>query len=504
MSEDFILKKFRALAFSKPRKVILEDVLGDKLTALGLYFKAIFLGGVLQRSLSNKKFVGLCLPNTNTFAIAFMALHTRGYVPVIFNYKSGTSTIKDTAHAVGTDTIITSRLFENKAGLSTVFGELKTLGLKFIYLEDLVGELSLLDKLSLLSKAPFTRVHRARAHDTAVVLFTSGSEGLPKGVALSHKNLISNVEQSLDRLTEINHDDVFFSSLPFFHTFGLLAGLILPMIYGVKSYIYPSPLDYKVIPQKIKDSKATIFFSANTFLQGYAMTAEPDSFANVKAIYAGAERLFEETIALYKEKFGVCAYEGYGVTEAAPIIAVNGKNFNKVGSVGKPLRDVEIRIETIEGYNEGGRLFVKGPNIMQGYYLAAQPGVLVKPHDGWHDTGDVAYLDEDGYLFIIGRAKRFAKIGGEMISLATIESCLSRGWPSFSHAVVSIKDPKKGEKIVLITNCSELKQDELLSHIHASGLSNLYMPKEIFHQESIPILSTGKVDYVTLEKSIAE
>jgi acyl-[acyl-carrier-protein]-phospholipid O-acyltransferase/long-chain-fatty-acid--[acyl-carrier-protein] ligase len=498
MTRDSVFNHLKKLAYSQPRKIIFEDVLGGKLTSFMLLMKAMFLGVIIKNAFRKTKVIGLCIPNTNAFPIVFMGLHSQGYVPAIFNYKSGATAIKSASHTVGVSVILTSRLFEAKANLTNIFNELKQFGLEFIYLEDIMKGLSIWDKISAAWKVIFTRKPISNVNDTAVILFTSGSEGVPKGVALSHNNLISNVKQVASRM-DITHDDIFFSSLPFFHAFGLLAGVVFPIVYGLKSYIYHTPLDYKVIPQKIEEAKATILFSANTFLQGYAAYANPNSFRSLRKIIAGAERLTEETRLLYQKKFKVHIYEGYGVTEASPVISVNTKELNTIGSVGKPIRDMSIKIEPIEGYTEGGRLFVKGPNIMLGYYLDSSPQALVKPKDGWHDTGDIAFCDEKGYLFIRGRVKRFAKIGGEMVSLGAIEYHIMKNWPEFFHAVVSIKDPKKGEKIVLITTCKEINQNLLINNINKAGLPILHVPKLIIYQESIPLLSTGKTDYFSLE-----
>lgn len=497
MIKDSIFAHLRKLAYSKPLKLLFEDVLGGKLTSFALFAKAIFLGVILKKKLKSSKLVGLCIPNTNTFPIVFMALQSQGYIPAIFNYKSGATAIKSASHTVGASVIITSRLFEEKANLASVFNELRQVGLEFIYLEDLIKKLSFWDKIFTLWSSFCFRLSVPDIDNTAVVVFTSGSEGVPKGVALSHNNLISNVRQVISRM-DITHDDIFFSSLPFFHAFGLLAGVVLPIVYGLKSYIYPTPLDYKIIPQKVEEARATILFSANTFLQGYAANAKPTSFQSLRKIIAGAERLTEETRLLYQEKFSIPIYQGYGVTETSPVISVNTKNLHTIGSVGKPLCDISIKIEPIEGCKDGGRLFVKGPNVMLGYYLASNPQVLVKPNNGWHDTGDIAFCDENGFLFIRGRLKRFAKIGGEMVSLAAIEQQIIQHWPEFAYAVVSIKDPKKGEKIVLITTNKDLNQALLLDVMNKAGLSTLHVPKSIIYQELIPILSTGKTDYVAL------
>lgn len=499
MTNNSIFHQFKKTVYLNPTKILFEDVLGQKLKAWTLYFKSLFLGEILKHRLKQKRTIGLCLPNTATFPIVFLALQSKGYIPAILNYKSGSTSIKNSAYTAGVSKIITSRLFEEKAELTATFNELKEQNLEFIYLEDILKNIKLPNKIIYLIKALLSEVYIPKETEPAVILFTSGSEGTPKGVVLSHINLIENVNQATRRIP-LTHDDIFFSSLPFFHSFGLLAGVLLPIFYGLKSYIYPSPLDYKKIPQKIEESKATVLFSANTFLQGYASSAEPNMLKSLRFIIAGAEKLYDQTRDLYKNKFGVHIYEGYGVTETSPVISFNVEELNRIGSVGKALDGIDTKIEPIEGYTEGGKLFVKGPNVMLGYYLASAPQVLVEPTDGWHDTGDIACIDDDGFIFIRGRAKRFAKIGGEMISLGAIEYHLSQTWPDHKYAVVSIRDPRKGEKVILLTTYESLSKEMLINSLKEGGFSKLYNPSSIIYQEGLPLLSTGKLDYVSIQE----
>lgn len=500
MTQHTLYTEFRCKVLRWPFKVIFEDVLGKKVKALSLLIQANVLATLLNDKLPQKT-IGLSLPNTATFPIVFMALQSLGKTTAILNYAAGLSTLKRAVRTAQIQVVITSRLFEEKAKLQEAHANFKQDGIQLIYLEDLIKDLKVSTKLKGLLRV-FSKP-KASAQDPAVILFTSGSEGAPKAVLLSHTNIIENARQVTQRVP-FHSQDILFSSLPFFHAFGLLAGVILPLFYGLKSYIYPTPLDYKTIPIKIAEVNATILFSANTFLRGYAMAAPPHLMESLTAIYAGAEKLHEETRELYLEKFKVPIYQGYGVTEASPVIAVNVKEEHTPGSVGRPLSEIEIKLAPFEGYEDGGRLCVKGPNVMLGYYLAENPGVLVPPHEGWHDTGDIAHIDENGYLYILGRAKRFAKIGGEMVSLAATEYAISQKWPEGHHAALSRHHPKKGEEIVIVTDSNSLTLGMLKDHLACLGFSNLSIPKTLIFQESLPLLPTGKIDYVNLQGTVTD
>ncbi len=340
---------------------------------------------------------------------------------------------------------------------------------------------------------------RICATDTGAVLFTSGSEGFPKGVVLSNQNILANVAQ-IYRHTSWRPDDVIFNPLPVFHCFGLTAGMLLPLLRGMKCFLYPSPLHYKQIPPLMKKIGATVLFGTDTFLAGYARTASKEDFARLRFIIGGAERVKERTRKLWHEKFDLDICEGYGATEAAPVIACNTPEKNKPGSVGHLVAGLEYNIKAVPGLDKGGRLYVRGPNIMKGYFRAETPCVLERPENGWHDTGDIVSIDADGFVTIKGRARRFAKIGGEMISLAAVEAYAASVWPDNAHAVVGIQDQRKGERLVLITDHDGARRDELSAWAKLHGVSELMIPKKFVFVAELPMLGTGKTDYGKLTR----
>ncbi|MEB3701379.1 Acyl-[ACP]--phospholipid O-acyltransferase [Candidatus Bealeia paramacronuclearis] len=495
-----LFESFREAAKKSPSKIIVEDAFGESLTYRKLEIKSLVLGHAFKHVIPHDDTIGICLPNTATFGIVFIALQYLGKVTAILNYTTGYRGLISTAQTAGLKVILTSRKFLEKAHMTETFEKLAREGLTIIYLEDIKKAITLKDRIlgwtgvSLIS-------HLKSSHDPAIILFTSGSEGEPKGVILSHDNLLSNAHQISERIPFSEHD-VLFSSLPFFHAFGLLAGLILPLLYGVKSYIYFSPLDYREIPKKIQETQATILFSTNTFLKGYATTSTPEMLKSLRAVFAGAEKLQEETRLLYHSRFNIPVYQGYGVTEASPVIAVNVEYFHKPGSVGPLLKDIITDIRPEPGVARGGRLFVKGPNVMVGYYVPSHHLTIQHPPEGWHDTGDIAEIDYDGYLFILGRAKRFAKIGGEMVSLGALESALEAKWPGYKHAVLAQPHPTKGEELILLTTHPALSKEDMRATLSGAGFSNLSQPKSVIFRESLPLLSTGKIDYKNLEEMI--
>jgi acyl-[acyl-carrier-protein]-phospholipid O-acyltransferase/long-chain-fatty-acid--[acyl-carrier-protein] ligase len=291
--------------------------------------------------------------------------------------------------------------------------------------------------------------------------------------------------------------------LPIFHSFGLTTATLLPLISGVPLYLYPSPLHYKEIPELVYGSNATILFGTDTFLQGYARTANPFDFRSIRYCFAGAEPVKPTTRQVYMEKFGLRILEGYGVTETAPILAVNTPMYNRIGSVGKLMPGMDYKLEKVPGIDEGGRLLVKGANIMAGYLRAEKPGELEPPVDGWHDTGDIVEVDEEDFVFIRGRAKRFAKIGGEMVSLAAVEALAEELWPGYLSAVATIPDPKKGERLVMITDHPGAQRSAFVAFAKSRKASDIMVPSEIFHSE-VPVLGSGKLDFAGSKKRIEE
>jgi len=336
-----------------------------------------------------------------------------------------------------------------------------------------------------------------------VVLFTSGSEGVPKGVALSHANLLSNIAQ-LDARFDLRMTDVFFNPLPVFHAFGLTGGLLLGLVRSMKVYLYPTPLHYRQIPELVRERGATVLIGTDTFLAGYARAADDADFQSLRYVIAGAELVKAETRRAYRERFGLKILEGYGVTEASPVLAVNTPTFNKAGTVGKLMSGIEARIEAVPGIEDGGRLFVTGPNVMIGYFRADNPGELEPPPGGWHDTGDIVAIDDEGFLSIKGRAKRFAKIAGETISLGAVEDLVGGLWPEAVVAAVSAPDPKRGERVILATTEAGATKPKVQAWLKIKGASEIMAPSAVVVLEAIPLLGSGKTDYVALAKLLRE
>ena len=493
-----LLSKIKNKIFS----VFIEDSTGQKLTFISFFFKTSVLSGIFKKFLSPHR-VGLLLPNTSSFPIVFFALSKIGKLPVIFNYKSSLRDIIFSAKASSVSTIVTSRFFEKKANLTDLMQRISNDGLNIIYIEDLLRKINFFSKVKFILQSLISPDKIEDEDSPAVILFTSGSEGTPKAVVLSIKNILSNVSQIETALiNDLDNKDIFFSSLPFFHSFGLLGGLFFPMKIGAKIYIYHSPLDYKIIPKKIKETKSTVFFSTNTFLLNCSNYASKEDFSSLTYVVGGAEKIQEETISIYKQKFDIIIYEGYGLTEASPVVSVSTPDLYKKNSVGKPLKDIEVRIEKVEGYNNGGKLFIKGPNIMLGYYLSSNPDELTPPPNGWHDTGDIVDCDMDGFIYIKGRFKRFAKISGEMISLGAIEEIILEKNSGFINVAVSIPDKIKGEKIIIVTNNPELTNQDIRSLFLQKNINSLMIPSDVLYFEEIPILANGKVDFTSVANSV--
>ena len=347
----------------------------------------------------------------------------------------------------------------------------------------------------------FKKINSSTSNDLAIILFTSGSEGLPKGVALSHENIQANRFQLASRV-DFSSKDIVFNSLPIFHSFGLTGGTLLPILAGIKTFFYPSPLHYRIVPELVYDTNATIMFGTNTFLSSYARFAHAYDFYSLRYVFAGAEKLDEETRKSWSEKFGVRIFEGYGATETSPALSTNTPMHNKPGSVGRLMPAIKFKLEEIVGITDGKKLLVSGPNIMKGYLLNTNPGKITPLEDGWYDTGDIVSIDEKGYISIKGRAKRFAKIAGEMISLTATEINLSKLCPQSSHAIIAIPDPKKGEQLILVTTSQTLKRLEISAFFKENQISELSVPKEIIMVEKLPLLGTGKVDYMEIKNMV--
>jgi acyl-[acyl-carrier-protein]-phospholipid O-acyltransferase / long-chain-fatty-acid--[acyl-carrier-protein] ligase len=381
-----------------------------------------------------------------------------------------------------------------------------------VWLEDLRARLGLFDKIYGLfapSLAPWR--HRRLgilASDPAAILFTSGSEGAPKGVVLSHANLLANRRQLAARV-DFSPADHVLNALPMFHSFGLTAGFLLPLLTGVRVFLYPSPLHYRIVPELAYGIGATLLFGTDTFLAGYGRAAHPYDFYALRYVFAGAEPVREETRRIWAERFGKRILEGYGVTECSPVIAVNTPMHFKAGTVGRLLPLIEHRLEPVPGIAEGGKLLLRGPNIMSGYLRPEAPGALAPPDDGWHDTGDIVRIDDEGFVTIAGRAKRFAKLAGEMVSLAVAERIAMAAYPEHRHAVVALPDSRRGERLVLVSeapsNSSEgVMRDALVDAAHREGLPEIAIPRDVIAVAALPLLGSGKTDYAAVSRLAAD
>jgi acyl-[acyl-carrier-protein]-phospholipid O-acyltransferase/long-chain-fatty-acid--[acyl-carrier-protein] ligase len=487
-------------------QIVIEDINRRPLSYNGLLRAVSALGDGLRPRLGEQHDIGLMLPNTIAMVVAFLSMHRLGKIPALINFTMGLKGIQSAIKTAGLKQVITSRQFVEAGGLQDIIDGLSN-EINIIYLEDVRQDIGAFIKMKALfvSWMPSLLISNADRDpdNAAVILFTSGSEGEPKGVVLSHCNLLANRRQ-LDAIINFNSDDVMINAMPLFHSFGLLAGMVLPLTSGMRLFLYPSPLHYNVIPELAYDVRATILFGTNTFLEGYARKAHPYDFNDARLVIAGAEKLQDETRRLWFEKFGLRILEGYGATETSPVVSINTPIYYRTGSVGRLLPGIEYHLQPVEGIEEGGRLMVKGPNIMKGYYMPDAPELLQPPETelgkGWYDTGDIVTVDELGFVTILGRAKRFAKIAGEMISLTVVEQIARSCWPESEHAAISRPDPKKGEKLVLFTTQPEPNRKQLLISAKAQGLSELTVPREIEHIEAIPLLGTGKTDYSSLNK----
>ncbi|WP_458401560.1 acyl-[ACP]--phospholipid O-acyltransferase [Candidatus Avelusimicrobium sp.] len=487
-------------------KKIIDDINRKPLT-FGAFLTATFaLGKKIARQNKPGDFAGFMLPTSCAGVITFFGMRAFNITPCMLNFSTGVKNMLACCKAANIRKIYTSKMFIKQAGLQETADALSQAGLELVYLEDIKQSIGTCDKIVAWAASFFPRRYyklvrgKANPQDPAVVLFTSGSEGTPKGVVLSHQNIQANRLQ-LQSILDFGLKDKVFNAMPIFHSFGLTVGTLLPLLCGVPVFFYPSPLHYRIVPELVYDRNATIIFGTDTFFNGYAKMAHPYDFYSVRLAVVGAEKLKEETIHKYYDLFGLRIMEGYGATETAPVLAVNTPMYFKRGSVGRFLPGIEYQLEKMEGVEEGGKLLVKGQNIMAGYLRDTQPGVLQPPQEGWYDTGDIVSVDENGFVRILGRAKRFAKIAGEMVSLSAVESEIAALWPDTNHAVVNIPDEKKGEQLILFTTHEQATRADILADFKAKGLSELAVPKTIQVVAEIPLMGTGKTDYVKLKET---
>jgi acyl-[acyl-carrier-protein]-phospholipid O-acyltransferase/long-chain-fatty-acid--[acyl-carrier-protein] ligase len=486
--------------------IAIHDADDRKLSYDEIIRAAFALGAALKRGTRRQENIGVMLPTGAAVAITVFALHAYGRTPAMINFTSGARNIRCALKAANIKRIVSAHAFIEKGELQPLVDELKA-DATFVYLEDVRARLGVPEKAAGLlgPMAPWAIGGGASPGDPGVVLFTSGTEGDPKGVVLSHRNLVANVHQILAHVPEaLSTKDVIFNPLPTFHCFGLTGGLLLPLLGGMKAALHPTPLQTKIIPQRVKQTGATLIFSTDTFLNQYLRASPGDDLNGLRYVVCGAERVKDETRQLVQRRFTAILLEGYGATEAAPVIAVNQPEANRPGTVGRPLPGVEVRFEEQPGIAEGGRLYVRGPNVMEGYLSPDTPGELKALAEGWHDTGDVVSQDADGFLTIRGRLKRFAKVGGEMVSLAVVENVASTLWRDHEHAAAVLPDSRKGEQIVLLTTNPSADRSDYIRWARDHGVNELAYPRKLYVVDSIPLLGTGKMDIGGVQKLAAE
>jgi acyl-[acyl-carrier-protein]-phospholipid O-acyltransferase/long-chain-fatty-acid--[acyl-carrier-protein] ligase len=484
------------------RTRIIEDAQGNSDTYGGLIRASLVLGRLLARHTAELEHVGVLLPNINITVSLLMGLTAWRRTPALLNYSADAEVMRHACAAAAIRIIITSRKFVGAVNLDQCLSAL--IGIRIIYLEDLRRDLTWRGRLKAVVEVFFGRRRfgpRALPDDPAVVLFTSGSEGAAKGVVLSHRALLANIWQ-MREVFPFDRDDKFFSPLPVYHSYGLTACVLMPLLAGTPIHLYISPLHYHEIPAIVRTQHCRVLFGTSTFLGQYARHARVADFASVKYVISGGEKLDEKVVILWQEHFGLQVYDGYGCTECAPVVALNVPLAHRAGTVGRFLPGIEYRLLPVEGFGQGGRLLVRGPNLMLGYYLLEQPGKLRPPQaeidGGWHDTGDIVEVTPDGYVSILGRANRFAKIAGEMIALDMVERIAMRASPQHQHAAIVEVVSGSGESTVLFTTDFGLTRSLLQHAARLLGSHHLAVARRIVHVVELPRSGSGKTDYVKL------
>lgn len=482
---------------------IIDRTLNRRVT----YSKALIGSLILSEKFKafDPGFLGIMLPTSAGAVLSTVAALMSGRVPVMINYSTGAAQNAEYAQKkCDFRTIITARALLEKVKCPVIPG--------MVFLEDIMKEVTLRDKLSALikSKLPLSvllkMIHGGTKDDDVVILFTSGSEKEPKAVELTHENIVSNVE-SISSMLEISHQDTFLANLPYFHVFGQTANLWAPLYHGMTLVSYANPIDYKAICDIVREEGCTLVVGTPSFLWGYVRKSEPGDFKSVRIALTGADKCPDALRAEFRSKHSIELLEAYGATETSPGISVNTPSANKPGSVGRPIPGVKVRIEHYETGDqckpgEIGKILVQGKNVMKGYFDDFEQTTLHIRH-GWYDTGDMGYMDEDGYLWHVGRLKRFLKIGGEMVSLIRVENVLEQFLPpDVLCCVVEVPDHVKGAKIVAAVT-HFLDEKTILKRM-AEHLPNIALPKQFVVMGELPKMASGKIDFRKITDSVRD
>ena len=485
-----------------------------KLRYGGVLIKSIFLGRRLQSVWSGQKMVGLLLPPSVPGALVNYAASLLGKVPVNLNYTSSAESIASAAQQCELKTIITSQTFLEKAKIELPVGP------RIVLIEEIAAQPRITEKLAAIALAflfPSALLERALGQteklgldDLATIIFSSGSTGEPKGVMLSHYNISANIEQ-MAQVFPLRRSDKILGILPFFHSFGFTVTLWLPAMVGIGVVFYPNPLDAKMIGTLVRQYGVTFMVATPTFLQTYARRVAPEDFGSLRFVLAGAEKLPERISLLFEDTFGIRPLEGYGATECSPVVAVNVRDFRAAGfrqvgyrrgKIGRPLPGISVRISDPDSgaelpLDEAGLLEVRGPNVMQGY-LGRPDRTQEVLRDGWYNTGDLATLDEEGFLAIADRLSRFSKIGGEMVPHLKVEEVLHELSDSKEQrfGVTSVPDEKKGERLMVLHVLDDAQLEKTLSRLTEAAIPPLWKPRaqQFVRVEQLPYLGTGKLD----------
>jgi acyl-[acyl-carrier-protein]-phospholipid O-acyltransferase / long-chain-fatty-acid--[acyl-carrier-protein] ligase len=462
------------------------------------YSKALIASLILSEKFSKYKegFLGIMIPTSAGCALSILGTLMSGRTPVMINYSTGAANNSLYAQKkCNFKTIITSKALIEKINCPVIDG--------MVFIEDIMEEISGTEKLkaALKSKLPvpliLKMIHGGQKDDNVVILFTSGSEKDPKAVQLTHRNIASNID-SFSKVMKLYESDTMLANLPYFHVFGLTVNLWTPLFHGMTIIAYANPLDYRMICNIISEERPSVMVGTPSFLWGYLRKSEEGNFKSIRLIVSGADKCPDALRKEFLEKHGVTLYEGYGATETSPVISVCTPEHNKPGSVGKVLPDVSVRIENYETGKECrpgevGRILVKGDLVMKGYLHDFEETSMRIRH-GWYDTGDMGYLDTDGFLWHSGRLKRFVKIGGEMVSLVKVEDVLQKLLPeNIACSVVEIPDAHKGVRIVAAVT-QKLDERRILK-LMSEHLPNIALPKQFIVIEELPKMGSGKIDF---------